>query len=166
MKQQPTEISSQNKDESTQQYRKSAPINTYGDRILIPGTPEAIEKFAQVREKTMRLQAEERIKGHLEQVPGLFDVITDGQLEHLTATIRSLCHQTAQQHVLYLNDLLTRALDHVPTFQSVPDYRDQGPLITKFTGNNCGKEDPLPVDCPPPIPHGGRFDETVETRKP
>ncbi len=124
---------------------RSEPFNQAGDRLLIQGAPGAIQKMAQHRERQERVQAEERILTFLEGIPELLDVLSDETRDQLVGTIRSLCNQTAKDHLLRFFEVAKGIELYLPTFGSIPDPRDLGSLVAKV-GEKGGQIDPLSVD--------------------
>lgn len=103
----------------------SVPINAQGDRLAVPGEPGAVEALVRKREHEAAAIAQDRILGHLEGVPGLMDALSDQQRDHLVAVVRDLAHRTAIDYHRKLLDIYREARRYVPTFDCVPDYRDE-----------------------------------------
>lgn len=124
-------------------FLPSSPINGRGDRVLVRGIPEGIERLTQQARATARVQARERILSHLEKIPGLLGVLTEDQLEGLLEAVLGLCNGTAQEYARTLIEALPKAIGRIPTFQSVPDPRYQ-PMVVDLAAP--GAPDPLVSD--------------------
>jgi len=118
----------------------SSPINARGDRVLVRGVPEGIERLVQQTRATARVQARERILAHIEKIPGLLEVLTEDQLEGLLEALLALCDGTAREYAQALISALPKAIGRIPTYASVPDPRDQ-PMVEILPG--AAPPDPL-----------------------
>ncbi len=79
--------------------KQTAPFNNLGDRLLLPGHPGALEKLVQLRQRQTRIEAENRIRGMLEdKIPEALEDLTNEQDKMICALIRSLGDQKARQY--------------------------------------------------------------------
>lgn len=107
----------------------SSPVNTRGDRVLVRGEVEGLELLVQQARATSRAQARERVLTHLERIPGLLEVLTEEQVDQVLEVVLQLCNGTAREYAQALIGALPGAIGRIPTYQSVPDPREQPCVI-------------------------------------
>ena len=128
-------------------FKQSLPFNKFGDRLLLPGNPGALEKLVQLRERQTRIEAENRIRGMLEdQIPEALEVLTDEQLKTICALVRSLGDQWARQYFLDSLHVFREFITYVPTAGACPRSEDLGPV--ELLQNLQPQEDPLVQEAP------------------
>lgn len=107
-------------------YRETPPVNTRGDRLLVPGTPGALERVVGIRRYRARVQAEERILTFLERIEGLREALTAEQTELLVRLVLSIARQTVAEDRARMLEVFNGTCELLPSDQCVPDPRDEG----------------------------------------
>lgn len=129
-------------------WREGPTINRDGDRLLVRGKPGAVERMLRYRQRTTRIEAENRIRGHLERIPGLLEVLDDRTTDALVNAVRSISHQTAESFARYFLSVCRGALEYIPPEVGVPHPEDLGKLVSESVGTS-GQTDPLDLESPP-----------------
>lgn len=117
----------------------SSPVNTRGDRVLVRGAPDGMELLTQQARATARVQARERVLTHLERIDGFLEVLTEEQLDQVLETVLQLCDGIAKEYARSLIASLPKAIGRIPTYQSMPDPRDQE-MVLEVPGTPAGPD--------------------------